>query len=181
MADHATLAVDRLPTAFKETSVEDLVRVLASGFQDLEEGVASLALDVETAEGTQLDGIGQIVGQLRETTDDEAYRLRIKVRIAINRSGGRTEDVLQTLAIILPAGSTQALREEFPAAFTIRLAGTDHDSVAAEWTRILGELKGAGIAARLEYTRTSPAGTFTFDGVAGQGFDDGVMTDGRRA
>lgn len=180
--DHATEAVARLPAALRDTTVETLVRVLASSTQSLEDGLGTFtACTLEDGEGVQLDGIGSIVGQPRETTDDEAYRVRLRVRIAINRSGGRTEDVIGTLSLLVPEGGAVYLQESFPAAFRAVVSGADFFATSAELTRILGELKGAGIGAWLRYTNATPANTFTLDGVAGQGLDEGVFADRTRA
>ncbi|MEH7214791.1 hypothetical protein V7079_22800 [Priestia megaterium] len=57
--------------------------------------------DIDTAEGTTLDLIGENIGQPRNKTDDEEFRLLIKTKIFSNLSIGDIESVNQLLRIYL--------------------------------------------------------------------------------
>lgn len=89
--------------------IEGLLRALLKPAEALEaltfEVIEKRRLDV--AEGVQLDVIGAIVGEAREGRSDEDYRAAIRLRIRINRSKGRTRDVLDVTALSLgPTGWT---------------------------------------------------------------------------
>lgn len=60
---------------------------------------------LETAVDAQLDSLGKLVGELRLGRANDAFRAAIKVRIKVNRSKGRSEDVLQ-VAKLLDATAT---------------------------------------------------------------------------
>lgn len=60
---------------------------------------------LETAVDAQLDALGKLVGEERLGRPNDPYRAAIKVRIKVNRSKGRSEDVLQ-VARLLDATAT---------------------------------------------------------------------------
>jgi hypothetical protein len=177
--DHVAEGIARLPTCFRETTVEDVVEALAGAQQSVEDALDAMptAMSIDGAVGVQLDGIGDVVGEPRNgETDDEKYRLRLKARVRINRSAGRPEDVYAVLGLVIDTGVALRLREEYPAAFSVLATGvgvTNPDLL----TGFIGEVKGAGIGARLVAANATAANTFTLDGVAGQGLDQGVLTD----
>jgi hypothetical protein len=181
--DHAEEAIERLPTCLRGTNVEDLVRALCTGYQSVENALDAMpeATSVDGSEGAQLDGLGKITGELRRSESDASYRPRIRARRAVNRSGGRTED-LYTVARVLVADKPDAtlhLREEYPAALTMKISGAEItvDSVIA---RMLREAKAAGVRVILSASSASLANTFRFDASthSGTGFDGGVWADG---
>lgn len=176
--DHDAGARARVVTALKETTVEDLVGVLATSSQSTEEGIWTLRRRrLSAAEGAQLDGIGRIVGQLRGGVSDVEYRLRLKARIRINRSAGRAdEDLYGVVGVMINSAISMELREEFPAAFRMILTGGDVPN-AAIVNSLMQEAKAAGVGAQLLHTNDEPASTFTLDGAAGQGLDEGILAD----
>ncbi len=66
--------------------------------QELEDAILDVHVDrwIDTGVGAQLDVIGRIVGESREDAagDDILYRSRLKVRILINDSNGRVEELI---------------------------------------------------------------------------------------
>lgn len=56
--------------------------------------------NIYNAEGQQLDDLGAIVGQPREGRDDPDYVAAIKLRVRINRSKGRSSDMVEIAALI---------------------------------------------------------------------------------
>jgi hypothetical protein len=71
-----------------------------------------------TASGQQLDDLGAIVGQPREGRSDADYVLAIRLRIRINRSNGRSEDVLQVAKMIDPSAT---YLEGYPLGFEVSI------------------------------------------------------------
>jgi hypothetical protein len=88
------------------TRLEDLVNSGATLTQEL----AQAAWDtytlrwIDTAFGAQLDGLGDILGELRFGRDDETYRLWLRFRIFINTSQGRPEDLIEVCRFVSNEG-----------------------------------------------------------------------------
>lgn len=140
------------------TNVEKLVVALTSGFDSLEAAVQDLlaAWSVDTAYGALLDRIGAIVGEPRGGLDDATYRLRIRARVATNRSFGRTDDLLTIARLVLPdAAWVIEADPEPPAAGYIRVTGAAvDDATAGVLIDFLRRAVSAGVRLILE---TSPA------------------------
>lgn len=178
--DHAALAVERLITILKETTVQDLIEAIATTSNQAVDEATVAVIDARTldgATGVQLDLIGTVVGQPRNGLSDDAdYRLRLRARIAINRSGGTAEDILSAVDLLITSSQTLELREEFPAAltlFVLSAAVSNPDEI----NLALQNLKSSGVSARLQYANDTAANTFTLDGTSAQGMDNGILTD----
>jgi len=93
-----------------------LTDLIGTKVQELEEVFRKLLLrlDVDNAVGTQLDGIGSIVGQAREGNDDDKYKILIKLKIGINVSEGTIEDII-TIWKLVTNGTNVTVEEVFPA------------------------------------------------------------------
>jgi hypothetical protein len=59
--------------------------------------------DIDLAEGTTLDGIGQNVAQPRGAASDQVYRILIKTKIARNLSRGDINTVIRVIALAVKA------------------------------------------------------------------------------
>ena len=70
--------------------------------QKLEDAIWSVILGrmLENAAGVQLDKIGKIVGQKRLGEPDVRYRMLIQVRIAINRSSGYPDEIINVARLV---------------------------------------------------------------------------------
>lgn len=101
---HVEEALAQLAEQFHDKpNVEGLLRDLLAGEQELEHVFWDLidlrALDV--AQGPQLDGIGDIVGERRQGRDDSSYRTAIRGRIVLNKSSGTTENIISIIRAIV--------------------------------------------------------------------------------
>jgi hypothetical protein len=108
------------------SNLKNLISALCTEqIQDLEDKARELLfrLDIDNSEGTQLDGIGEIVGQSRLGYSDELYRVLIKIRIGINVSEGDVERIL-TVWKMLTNTTDVKLIESYPA--SIRLTTTTY-------------------------------------------------------
>ncbi len=119
---------------------------------------------LDSAVGAQLDIIGAIVGEERQGREDEEYRPFLRARVLVNRSHGRTEEMLAIARIVLGNVSI-TLREEFPAAFTI-VVDVALELTPATLFRLLHQAKAAGVRLFLEYTLVPDDETFTFASAA---------------
>ena len=83
-------------TYTNSTQFLSLLDALVKEFDTLEQLFGSLILSrgLNTSFGAQLDGIGIIVGEPRNSLPDEAYRSAIKYKISLNSSGGQIETII---------------------------------------------------------------------------------------
>lgn len=100
IANHSDQAIARLMEQYKEKeNIEKLIRIYTDRIQEIEDALQPLYLDrmIDNAEGVQLDRFGEIVVLDREGRSDEVYRRFLKVKIGINISKGRPEEVISIL------------------------------------------------------------------------------------
>ena len=152
----------------------NLLSAIASIKQEIEH-VALDLLDKRTlanAEGTQLDGLGELVGLLREGRTDDEYRTEIGIQIQINLSGGQIEILIGVVSSL--TGSTLVqLTESYPAKISISFNGTAPTNLSS----VVNSLKAAGVELTLTQISLVP---FVFEGdIGGLGFsDDGFLNGG---
>jgi hypothetical protein len=129
ITDHADQAKARLTQQFRDRQrIRDLLDAFNAQTQDCEDEIFPLfqILDIDVMVGAQLDGIGEIVGQLRNGASDADYRIAIRGKIVINQGSGTPDEVI--LGYQFYTGSTLSsidLSEEFPAGYVIYGDGTD--------------------------------------------------------
>jgi hypothetical protein len=105
--------------------------------------------DIDRAFGASLDLIGRIVGEARNGRDDPSYRVRLKARERINRSQGRTTDVLGMLKLLDTAAF--AVTDTPPAAFVVTMSAAPSGfATGTELASLLAQCRAAGIGAMLE-------------------------------
>ena len=157
---------------------DNLIRLL-SAIASIKQEIEHVALDLldkrtlANAEGTQLDGLGDLVGLLRGGRTDDEYRTEIGIQIQINLSGGQIEILIGVVASL--TGSTLVqLTESYPAKISISFNGT----VPVNLSSVVNSLKAAGIELSLTQTSLIP---FVFEGdIGGLGFsDDGFLNGGQ--
>lgn len=91
-----------------------------SDVYDLAESVLN-SRDLNTATGKELDYIGLLVGELRQSRSDEDFRIGIKLRIAINTSKGTIEDIIRILELLLPDNKGISLKRVGSAQLSLKL------------------------------------------------------------
>ncbi len=113
MSDYLQKTVDDFPWQFKDKpKIMVLIRAIARQLQEVADFMESLNLDrrIDTAEGTQLDRIGDIVVLTRaqaglltgdpitvDVLDDETYRKYLKYKILLNTSDCTYQDLVDGL------------------------------------------------------------------------------------
>ena len=100
---------------------------------------------LDTAQGVQLDGLGQIIGLLRITgQSDESYREALQFQIFINQSNGTPEDVISILEF-----STKATRvfynEVYPAAYQLATNGLIFPPNPSDLVGLMQSVSPAGV------------------------------------
>lgn len=107
ITNHEDEALELLTGAFKEKAViEGLVKVHARRMQALEDVIYQVmnGFLLDNAVGVQLDALGSIVKEPRRGRIDARYRKAIRVRIRVNRSKGRTIDMVAVVKLLDPDG-----------------------------------------------------------------------------
>lgn len=116
-----------IPGQYKDSSnLNKLLEVLSTPFDDLVAVFASLKniLNLELAEGSQLDLIGQIIEEKRNGRSDSDYLKGIKFKTFKNTSKGFVDDVVKTLTLITSATKV-IYSDNPPASYTIYTNGID--------------------------------------------------------
>lgn len=96
----------RLTDVFRkdpDSNIGKLMAIFAAQLRKLEQTVQRVEewRDIDKAEGTTLDRIGENVGQSRGVATDEIYRILIKSKIARNLSKGDINTIITVLATAL--------------------------------------------------------------------------------
>src|SRR5882672_579851 len=164
--DHVAQGIALLVEQFKATV--DLPKYLAVYLRQNQilEGVIWDVINkrmLGVAVGDQLDQLGDLVGEGRLGRNDTDYRAAVRLRIRVNRSQGRAEDVIQVAN--LASGNTAIYNELYPANFEVQIYNTVTPAVIA---RMLYSTKAAGTGGTLVYSITPDDGTiFKFDHYGG--------------
>lgn len=117
MLDYPLKAVPRLTSQFQNSpKLKDLAAAIVSPLTQLETDADALVTErwINSAAGIQLDGCGNIVGELRKGRSDDVYRSAIKFRIFVNTSDGTPKDVIAGLKFLTDPTDTQ-YQESYPA------------------------------------------------------------------
>lgn len=164
----------------KSENLKALVAILLNQIQDLEGAAWQLLTErnIEYATGAQLDGLGAIVGETRAGREDELYRVAIRVRIAVNRSNGRVEDLINILALLFGDELSVWPREHSIAAMTMELRNPAlTPNTPGVLIGFLRDAKAAGVGFDLGYTEVTHAETLVFGDYEGSTVIGGGMDD----
>jgi hypothetical protein len=147
--------------ALNRLSVIDQLQELENTYFDL---IENRALD--TAEGEQLDKLGENLGLDREPGQTDAeYRILLETQIAANLSNGEAETLIEVTSVLTDS-SLVKLNDYYPAHVIIEFNG-DASNPSLISTRIR-RIKAAGVGLDLiKYIETE---AFVFEGTTGEGF-----------
>lgn len=163
---HVADAVKRLLWQFRDQpNIKAIVESYAIQIQELEYVFMSLLVDryISTAEGAQLDGIGEIVGETRQNRNDTDYRVGIQGRILRNKAHSRIEDLLLLFRFIISTHLCELIEGPGPAAFIFRIDGALNpatDPSPATLKAQLVDAKGAGVGATMFYSEYDDSESF---------------------
>lgn len=134
---------------------------------------------LDNATGAQLSMLGQIVGQHNPGLSDADYKVLIRARIAVNRSNGKPDELIEILRLM--AASTGAnpilieLTENYPAAHVIQLIsdiGTVDPDLIFD---MLTQADAAGVELNFVFSYDPPGEQFQFS-AGTTATDDDVST-----
>lgn len=140
--------------------------------QDIEDALFQILDDtnLDTAEGQQLDNIGEIVGEERQGRNDLQYATAIRARILLNTSEATIEDVILLIGALQP-GLTTFVYEYFPAAF-IAMIATPIDPNVVDIDQIATIVASGRLVGVRGLVSFGVVGSKQFD-TSGSGFDEG--------
>ena len=167
VADHAQIMRDRLARQFQTSAFfKGVISAIGPRLNELETAFqALLTIDsIEESSGAQLDLIGKILGLQRQGLSDVPYQAVLRAQIVANRSSGTIEDLLAIVRLSLAPYSVTSivLREVYPAAIEIHVAGTLATAPMAVIGILLGEARAAGVGLDLIYN-PAPLALITCD------------------
>lgn len=169
---HKADAATKLTDQFKGRKViGGLLAAVTTSVQELENVFFDILNKrlLTNATAAQLDTIGSLVGEPRNSRDDTTYKRAVQTRIMINRSQGRAEDVIQVVASLL--GATFTYTEDYPAGFVIDIPAAT--TIAAELLKSIKQTRAVGVYAILQFfTTSSPAQATWSDSVS-----EGIVVD----
>lgn len=121
IADHPKRARDLLSSKVKSVDhVQEIVSAIADEVQVVEDSAYDVALSrsIEFATGDQLDKLGALVGERRDTLDDNAYRRFIAGAVQVRRSLGTMSQMIQLVATLTGSQDVRGIGT-YPAAFAV--------------------------------------------------------------
>jgi hypothetical protein len=180
--NHGDLAVERLIAQYVDKPViTALVRTFGERAQMTEDVLWDLLNQraLETAYGAQLDVLGGILNESRRGRDDEAYRTRLRVRIALTRSSGTATELQHITRLLVPdrtANPRIESRDEPPAEMTLQVQGAfPMELDPQDLLNVLLEAKSAAVRIVLQWQECTDDEVFQFDD--GPGWDQGKWSN----
>ena len=178
ITDHADRAVNRLAEQYRLPKFEAFLRALIGPAQAIEHAYWQMFTErnVDTAVGEQLNILGRVVGQERAGLVDDDYRRLIRARIAVNKSGGRVNEILNVAALVIfDDDVTLELEAQYPAGIVVRATGVVASDLAELVISFLRDTVAGGVRVLFEYATVAPAAAFSFANGPGLGFGAGAF------
>jgi hypothetical protein len=164
--DHFSSAVGRLLQQYRDKPVfEKILRVISNQLQQVETMFLGIKAGYRLADavGEQLNVLGRVVGQPRESAGDAEYRLRIAARIRANISIGAVEDLYTVFRLLLPVHQLQ-ITPRYPAAFTMEAVQAIGEALLPLYRKFFADTKAAGVLGQFFYNPESDEDeAFTLD------------------
>ncbi len=114
--DHAGTGRAHLIDQYRgQHAIRGILGSLMSQVQLVEDAIFAMILGriLDNAVNAQLDSVGDLVGEKRQGRGDTEYREAIRLRIRVNRSQGKAEDIIRVADI--STGGDFLYREFYPA------------------------------------------------------------------
>lgn len=181
--DHADQAIERLLTQYRErVRFEGWIRANAGATQTAEDAFWAIYTcdDLTTATASQLDDLGEMVGQLRGSLSDTQLRVMIAARVLINTGSGTGDELNEILEIVMSllGSNVVTIREDFPATIVAVVAGAWAGLGASSTlvASIIRTARAAGVRSILEWSEAAAAASFRCAPVGG--YDDATTLTG---
>lgn len=169
MTDKITNHVEQALALFVDTMQDKpnfvlLLSSIVAGHQKLEDtGYDMLTkMQLGTAEGAQLDLLGKIVLQPRNSQSDADYVRSLGARIAANNSEGTIEDILRVARGVLDTTASIEVSQHYPKALTVSISNDElTDAVASILVEFLLDAVSGETRLFVEYHTLPVAETYT--------------------
>ena len=162
--DHVAAGLARLREQYRRPNIIALTKIFLQRYADVEAAFYALLIEsIYNAVGVRLDMYGRIVGQSRNSLDDDTYRRFIFARIATNRSFATTEDLILLCRLVINDEAIRIRVETIGPAY-VRVAledGAVSDATADILITYLRRARGLAIRLVLETAEDVPAEMFT--------------------
>lgn len=167
--DHVVRGLSRLPEQFKDSeNFKHLIQIFLEEIQELEDNISEFLrqLNIDTATGFQLDGLGEDAGVRRpEGMSDLNFRKIVKLKRLANTSDGTHSDVAE---VIKAACETEGITitPEYPAGFLFV-----SDAVVPD--NFIMDIVSKALPITVKMATSTPYSTndrFCFNGGTGKGF-----------
>jgi len=172
-----------IPEYQSTTRFQDWIASVLDTVQEMETAAADLwelVINLDSAVGDQLDLIGRIVQEGRESRTDADYRTALSVRVLVNRSQGRHAELVLISRTYTDADSEATayvrVRDVQPATVEVRVVRTPV-TTRGELDKRLRQAKAAGVALSTIIHPGGPAGSFVLIDGAGS-YPEGNTTTG---
>lgn len=163
--DHCPEGLTRFLEVFKDKPrLETFLCIFLDQVQLAENALYELFTErtLDVAVGVQLDGLGDIVGQGRQDQTDGVYRRFIRVRILVNRSDGKLEQLYEIVILAMGNDPVVRIHEHYPAGMVVHVDTPLEDLTGLELFGILHDAKGGGVRLFLVHTYSPSDETFTW-------------------
>jgi len=162
ITDHTAAGLARLIPEYQDTPRwQAWIAATLARIQEIEAAafdVWALAISLTDSVGSQLDLIGEIVREDRDGRTDAVYRLALRVRVLINKSQGRIEDLIRIVRLFedmdAEAGSYVRIRENSDTSLEVRIVSTP-ENAPSEIRKRLRQAKAGGVGLQ---TIVTPSG-----------------------
>lgn len=121
---------------------------------------------IDEAVGSQLDVLGDVVGQARGGMVDDDYRRLIRARVSVNRSKGTIEDILTVARLVVDDDTvTYQIDNQGMATVVLRLMGAavSSDLVRNLLLPMLRSTVAGGVRIIVEWSDSPPADWLIWD------------------
>lgn len=180
IADHAAAARDRFLEQYKgKPKLEALSNAFAARIQGIEDALWQLFTErwIDSAVGAQLDVVGKILVQPRDSLSatDEEYRAQLRAKVKVLTSSGTVENLYTVVRLLHPTASF-AFTATYPAGFYLRQYGLAITSTMAQILAAFIRLtRGGGIRGTFLWQESAESDVFKMD-TSGQGMDQGKFS-----
>ena len=137
--DRAEQALKLLVEQYRGSErIQGLIRAVANQLTEVDEARVQAWTKrwLDTAEGKQLDGLGEILGATRQGRNDDEYRLRLQAQVTINAGSGTPEDVISGVSFLTGANQVW-YQEDYPASVRIFVDEAITESQAQRMRRLM--------------------------------------------
>lgn len=186
--NHVSEALALMLEEYKESP--DLRALLTSYIEQVQE-LEEVSYDIyekrllDDAAKAQIDDLGELVRQERTSNDDEIYRAFIKARIAINRSNGRTEEIINILRLVSLSTDIYHVRDTGNASIVVETFTPQTSAWADLILTLVKDAKAGGVKVQVIWSARPEAMKFQFSSQSGtiessstQGYANAGQTTG---